>query len=208
MSKRISRAKAAGRLVDVYCDASKRGLDGAWAAVVVREDRPSVEASGALRGWTATSEIAELRAAGNALHAAARAGLLKAGDLAVIRSDNLSNVRRIQLARLSRRTRERNANGADVVAAFDWIFGFAAAEGFEVTAAHVKGHQPADSVDPHAVHNRRCDLLCKRVTGAKGGRAPVGIEEERRARAVQSSRARAASARRAIEAAEKLAGRQ
>lgn len=200
--KRIARAKAAGRLVDVYSDASHRGLEGAWAAVIVRADAPTVEASGKLRGSHVESELSELQAVGNALHVGVKAGLIRAGDFVVVRSDNLSNVHRIR----SRKT-SRDPRMATTAEAFDRVLGFAEKVGFILTAAHVSGHQPESSIDPHAVHNRRCDLLCKRIMGAKGGRGPVTIEEARRHAAVQSARAKRRNAARAIDAAAKLEGR-
>jgi ribonuclease HI len=199
--KRITRAKAAGRLVDVYCDASHKGALGAWAGVAVRADRPTIEASGTLRGAVWHSELAELRAAGNALHAAHKGGLIAAGDLVVLRSDNRNNVNRINAGSCSEKL-------PDMAKALAWILRFAEEGAFELIAAHVKGHQSADSEDPHAVHNRRCDLLCRRLTKAQGGRGPTTLAEARRAAAVQSSRAKRQNAERAIAAARKLAGRQ
>lgn len=200
--KRISRAREAGRLVEVYSDASHKLATGAWAGVIVRRDRPTVEASGRLKGDNWRSELSELRAAANALHAGFKAGLIAAGDLVVIRSDNQGAVRRI-----ASRTSKDKGKHVETAEALRFILALAEENGFEVTAAWVQGHQPETSADPHAVHNRRCDTLCKRVTGARGGRGPVTIEEQRRTKAVQSSRARAVNAAKALEVAARLGGR-
>jgi ribonuclease HI len=157
--------------VNVYSDASVRKEGAAWGCVIVRPGRRAFEASGRFASETtykASTMVAELKAAANAIHAALKAGLIKPGDRVVVRSDNQSAVQWIEARGTFKRGRTNNR--ADCNEVVDWIVEKATARGFEVGAAWVPGHQRADSPDPHARHNRRADSLCACVARTHGKR--------------------------------------
>lgn len=163
----MSKAKRGD--VEIWTDAGHRGGRGAWACVAIRPggDAPPFEASGPLKLEINNSSLHELQAIANGIHTAARAGLVRRGDLVLIRSDNLAAVHTIQQWKTPTKKAAKVAR-ADVV---KWVGRFIADNGVTVTARHVKGHQPLHSTDPHAANNRRCDQLCGIVLGDKPPKA-------------------------------------
>lgn len=153
--------------VNVYSDASvithgpNRG-DGAWGAVIVRPGEDPFEASGKLKDDVVSSTIAELRAAANALHAALAAGLIKPGDRVVVRCDNDTVA-----GLLAGVTFKKNKVRLHRIAVLEWITKTSTERGFEVSGIWIRGHQPAESTDPHVRHNRRADHLCARVLSTR-----------------------------------------
>jgi len=177
-------------IVELFSDAGRKEGRGAWGAVVVRPGAEPLEASGAFRDRLHCSTLAELRGIANALHAALKAGLVQAGDEVVVRCDNRSTGiwierrvrragRRPELAEASRVVRDL-AHKAGVTIRYRWV----------------AGHQPADSRDPEAIHNRRADALCGVILGTKGKRPRLTPEEQS---ARDKARSKAAKDRQRLE---------
>lgn len=154
------KSKPGAPIVLLYTDASERLGVGAWACVAFRPDKrgpstpgPHFEASGVLRDSKNSSDLCEFMAVMNGLHAAHRAGIIRAGDHVVIRTDNKSAVLRINSLSAKRKA-------ASVVG---WLRKFVDEVGVTVAGKHMHGHQPADSPNPHVIYNRRCDQLCRHI---------------------------------------------
>jgi ribonuclease HI len=151
--------------VEIYTDASVTTTKrGAWATVIVRGDDRH-ESSGALRGDFPSSTAVEAAAMANAMHFARQRGLIEPGDVVTLRSDNRNAVGRVT-------GRARDAKCPTIRRAISYVLDEADRHGFDLRAAWVKGHQPLDSFDPHAIHNIRCDHLCRAI---RDGHKPAGI---------------------------------
>jgi hypothetical protein len=146
--------------VEIYTDAGNRNGVGSWACYALRKDGRGgeFERSGPLRGFLDNSESCETRAIANALHAVFLAGYIDAGDLVVIRSDNMGAVQRINDRTFARKPAKRH-----IWEAADYARKLAKKGKFELHCRHVKGHQPLTSSDIHAEGNRRVDKLCSKV---------------------------------------------
>jgi ribonuclease HI len=188
-----------GVTVDIYCDASILKETAAWGCVVVRPEGEPFEASGRFAAHHVSSTVCELRGAANALFQALKAGLVRRGDKVVIRCDNLGVVERISGERLFGRKKRLKVTES-LAPALEWIRTKAAEGGFEVTAEWVKGHQPADSPDPHVQFNRRADRLCAKANKArKAERSSKRPGKRERARQREGAEAMAARDERAAE---------
>lgn len=140
--------------VDLYTDAGIKDGVATWATVAVGERLAEpVEASGRLRSDTFCTATAELRSIANALHRMIRRGDVRPGDEVRVLTDNRHAVDRLE-GRLTRRPHSTMAKAAAV------ILSLSEAHGVALSAAWVPGHKPDDH-SPHARWNNRCDALCR-----------------------------------------------
>lgn len=145
--KRIKRAAA----LQLYTDASFYAStgSGAWAAILVDDGTVVGEAHGPLKAELNSSSAAEAQAAANGLHHFMKAGHITRAVRIVL--DNQPVVKRIQSGRTGR--------VADCYAEAIKHIKRISTDRVDVSAEWVKGHQKANSVDPRAPFNRRCDKL-------------------------------------------------
>lgn len=193
--------------VAIYSDAGLSGGVPTWACVIIRANTPPVEASGVIKQSTRCTTSCEGAAIANALHVALRRGLMEPGDVVTVRTDNQPFVRMIAEDRAKPYRREMTNQAIATIKAIAERGRFALAVKF------VKGHQRADSKDPHAKHNRRADALC--TAARKAVQNPAKAAKERAKGAAYKAKiaarskptAKGEAARQAVAIAAKLSGK-
>lgn len=140
----------------LYTDASLYSdtKSGAWAAVLVGQDGKAHEAHGPLKGEISSSTSAEARAAVNAIHHFAAAGLI--ADRVEVICDNQAVVNKLNKGSASstcKQTSEALAHLLEITRGR-----------LAISASWIKGHQPIAAIkrDPRIEFNRRCDALAGR----------------------------------------------
>lgn len=147
--------------VHLYTDAGVKDGLATWGCVAVVDGVATFEASGRMRGETADSTLAELRAAANALHKVIRAGIVQRGDSVWLICDSAWTVGLVRGKVSPGGAHPKRAAARRHAEALAVVHKVASDSGLILTARGVKGHQPLKSKCPHAPHNRRCDQLCR-----------------------------------------------